>query len=844
MGNVKTKVFLGYFTLVVLASLTVWIIYSEILSDPVQKKVNLTPANRKIMYINTILTNLYQSEGLARNYAQTGELKHYREYRDLMDTISFQIEVLAQMANNPVQQMHTDSIKKLLEKKHQNLKELSALKKANSPAARYQQAIERLSSGRDSIARLSGLRDTVNQPLKVNKTVTTNYDSIYVKQKRKKFFERLAGVFSTKHKDSALHVSINQTVKLDSLIHAVSPADSIADYFTDIIEEIRDENLAIEKQLKQKEQEVLENDLTITVQLRQTLSNIENAELISSLQQIKAQQKRIKQTTWVIIVLGALSLLTIVLFLINILNDLTKSKHYRQSLEKANTYSESLLRSKEQFMLSITHDLKSPLSSIIGFTGLIEENVNHPRQKQYLQHIRKASDHILRLINDLLDLARLDSGKLKIENLPFNLKSLIADTVENFRPQAMEKNIALKYDYNSSFSGYKSDPLRITQILNNLISNAVKFTEEGSVTVRITGVRFSEKSDHITIEVTDTGIGIPREKIHSIFEEFGRVTSPVRKYEGTGLGLAITRKIVQLLKGSIRVKSDPGKGSHFTVVLPLEREELVGKNVPVLKTSFSRGHHKSLEGKKVWLIDDDQALLEMTTSALKSAGMEIFPFSHPLTAIREFKKGCADLLITDIQMPGINGFELRNQILEKNGGHLHAIAMSGQQIEKDQWNDFTAVVQKPFSPQSLISTLLQLQLQKNGYPHPDAKAILPADRSKPYNLEQIAAFASGEPESLRQILISFLHSGWQNVLLFKTYLNEKNERAISVLSHKMLPLFRQLEASEIVELLSQLEQKNRTGISQDQWRKQASSALDKIENLMVMIQREEDLPVQ
>ncbi|MGV8090895.1 MAG: hybrid sensor histidine kinase/response regulator [Mangrovibacterium sp.] len=842
MENVKTKVFLGYVTLIVLASLTVWIIYSEILTDPFQN-ADITPANKKFMYINTILTNLYQSEGLGRNYAQTGQMKHYREYKKLMDTISSQIEMLAQMTHNPVQQMHTDSIKKLLKKKQQNLKELSAIKKANSPTARYQQAIEKLLIGRDSIIKLT--RDSINQQMKINKTITTNYDSVYVKQKKKKFFERLANVFSTKREtDSALYVSVNQTVELDSLINAASPADSIADYFTDIVEKIRDENMVIEKRLKQKESQVLENDLIITMQLRQMLSNIENAELASSFQQIKAQQKNIKQATWLIIVLGALSLFTIIFFLINILKDLTKSKHYRQSLERANAYSESLLRSKEQFMLSITHDLKSPLSSIIGFTGLIEETVSNPRQKQYLQRIRQASDHILTLINDLLDLARLDSGKLTIENLPFNLRSLVTDTVENFRPQAIEKNIDLKCEYNSPSSGYKSDPVRITQILVNLISNAVKFTEEGFVTVRVSADQFSNKTDHVSIEVIDTGIGIPQEKIQYIFEEFGRVTSPVKQYEGTGLGLTITRKIVQLLHGSVQVKSTPGKGSHFTIRLPLEKEAVVvPENAPGLRKNFSSDLHEKLSDKKVWLVDDDQALLEMTTRVLESSGLKIFPFNHPSKAISEFKKGCADFLVTDIQMPEMNGFELMRQIREKNGGYLMSIAMSGQQIDEGEWDGFTAFVQKPFSPQTLIAALLGGQKDKNGSFHPIvSEATLSSVSPRQYSLQQIAAFALDEPDSLRQILVSFLKSGAENALLFKKYLYEENENAISELSHKMLPLFRQLEARPIVELLSILEQKNRTGVSQEQWYSLASAVLEKIEKLMVTIQREEGLP--
>jgi signal transduction histidine kinase/DNA-binding NarL/FixJ family response regulator len=842
MGNVKTKVFLGYITLIMLASLIVWIIYSEILTS-LAPGTDLTPANKKIMYINTILTNLYQSEGLGRNYAQTGQIIHYREYKKLMDTISSQIGTLSQMTHDPVQQMHTDSIKTLLKKKQQNLRELSVIKKANSPASRYQQAIEILSAGMDSLVKSSN--DSTKQQLKINKTVTTNYDSVFVKQKKKKFFERLANVFSTKRvKDSALYVSVNQTVQLDSLIHAASPADSIADYFTGIVQEIKEENLAIEKELRQKERKVLENDLIITMQLRRILSNIEKAELVSSFQQIKAQQESIRQTTWLIVVLGALSLFSIVFFLINILKDLTKSQHYRQSLERANAYSEMLLRSKEQFMLSITHDLKSPLSSIIGFTGLIEGNAGVPMQKQYLQRIRQASEHILRLINDLLDLARLDSGKLTIESFPFNFESLVKDTIENFRPQAIEKNIDLACEYNAGSPYYKSDPVRITQILRNLISNAIKFTEEGSVNVRVSSVRFSDKSDQVTIEIIDTGIGIPQEKIQSIFQEFGRVRSSLKQYEGTGLGLTITKKITQLMHGSIRVKSTAGEGSRFTVTLPLEREgtTVVAENFREKQTGFRQDLQTELKGKRVWLVDDDLTLLEMTTRVLESAGLKVFPFNHPLEALRKFEKNYADFLITDIQMPEMNGFELMTQIKKKNRGPLRAIAMSGQQIDEESLNGFNAFVQKPFLSEKLIAVLSGDKKINTEILIPE-KPVLSSENKLPYSLHQIAAFASNEPETLRQILVSFLKSSRQNIVLLKKYLYEENEDAISALSHKMLPLFRQLEAHAIVELLVVLEQKNRTGVSQPQWYNHASSVLDKIEKLMTAIQHEEGLTV-
>jgi len=186
MASVKIKVSLGYFTLTILAALIIWVTYSEILLYSTEK-VDFNPVNNKFIYINSILTNLYQAEGLERNYVQTRQKPQYLAYLRLMDSISMQIDTLALMVNSPIQQMHTDSIKKLLQVKRQNLKELSAIKKKDSSTARYQQALNKIISGKDSASHFAT----------VYRNTSINRDSVYVKQKRKKFFERLANVFSS-----------------------------------------------------------------------------------------------------------------------------------------------------------------------------------------------------------------------------------------------------------------------------------------------------------------------------------------------------------------------------------------------------------------------------------------------------------------------------------------------------------------------------------------------------------------------------------------------------------------------------------------------------------------------
>ncbi|MGE5427707.1 MAG: ATP-binding protein [Methylococcaceae bacterium] len=830
MEPVKVKVFMGYLTLFVLASLIVWVIYSEILQNSIEKS-DVNPANNKFLYINNILTNLYQAEGLERSYAITGQKIHYRDYLKLMDKITLQIDTLAAKLNNPIQKVHTDSIKKLLKIKQENVIELASIKKKNTSSERYQQAIKKLEI----------VNDSLSDPIKVYKNIVTNRDTVYTKQKKKKFFERLLNVFAAQERpDSTLHVKTTESVQIDSLVSPVNNIDTITSYVTAIVTEMRNETRAAELRLNKKEQEILANDLTLTVQLRQMLTNIEKEELISSYQRVRIQESSLQKTTRQIIMVGAFALFTLIFFLVNILRDITKSHHYRQSLEKAKAYSESLLKSKEQFMLSLTHDLKSPLNSIIGFTELMDKDAAVlPQHHKYLQHISKASEHIRKLVNDLLDLARLETGKLTIESLPLNLKTLVEDIIDGFRPQALSKNIDLQLEFNIlNGTNYLSDPVRITQILGNLISNAIKFTEQGKVIVRISGQDTSAKVEHIRIDIIDTGIGISKENVQLIFEQFARVTNK-KQYEGTGVGLTITQKIIHLMNGSIELESTPGQGTHFIVELPLlKTDQLV--EMPV---NYGHGNrHPAMTNAVngiVWVIDDDKTLLEMTCSVLKSIGMQVQSFSDPQQALQAFTKGCADLFIMDIQMPGMNGVELLKRIQDKNEGPVTAIAISGMDAGQNVSSGFAAFLQKPFHPQTLIDVVSGEQIRVTGN---NRRESLSSPGLNGYNLEQLAAFAAGDPESFKEILSSLIHTGKENTILFRQYIESGDKQAIAALSHKMLTLFRQMEATDIVELLSRLE-RDSSVINNPQYYLWGKLALEKIEALLQVIEKEEHIAI-
>ncbi len=833
LRSVKVYILLGYITLIMIASVTVWVIYDETL-ELYDNQVDLNPVNNKIFLTNSILTSLYEAEGLERSYLQTGNPEHYKNYNVLIDSISSQIEMLGSIESNPSQLMHTDSIQKLLIKKRENLKELNAIKNSASSEKLYERALFRLTQNKDSLDHLFTIYTTIN----------TSKDSIFSRQKKARFFERLINVFAPPTQpDSSLEVVVNKSIQVDSILNVFNPTDSVQQILTSIIEDIRKESGAFEKQLIQKEQENLENARTITLQIRQILSKLENEEILYSLRKVSVQQEHVSQMTNIVIVLGALALLVIIGFLTLILKDITRSQHYRQHLEKEKNYSESLLKSKEQLMLSITHDLKSPLHSIAGFANLAIREKSSTRQIQYLRNIEHSSNYISRLINDLLDFARLETGKMTIEKHSVNLKNLIEEAVSGFYPLAKEKNLKLELDAEKLADKiYLTDGARIHQILSNLISNAIKFTSKGHVKIKATLTKPKGKSDQVQIEVEDTGIGISNENSHLIFEEFTRISSDKNiQYEGTGLGLPITKRIVELLNGSIKFSSKLGEGSRFTVVLPMKRQSQKISSEVNSSLPKENGKKTVFNNERVLLVDDDPFILELTSHVLTDANLNVASYANVDEAMDAINKQNFDLLITDVQMPEKNGFELLSYFKRRNSDKVPAIAVTGEHTDQHHYltAGFSAVLQKPFHPNEILEAVSNV-LTFGSTNLSGIKKVVNSTSGQ-YSIEGIKAFAEGEMETTREILTSFAQSTSQNLQMFRLHIQAEDYEEIRKLAHKMLPMFRQLEAVDIIKPLEMMEQNKYNG-KEDEWLKESYQLLINIEYLMGKIIEEYQLP--
>lgn len=794
--HTKLKVVSGYILLFILTIAAITFIYKQISRFTDNDRL-VSTANQKLFIIGNTITGLYEAESLSNSFIQTGSPSSFRKYIQIINQVELNIDSLKNMTDQPGQIARIDTIHTLLNNKIRNLKELIRAKKSQTPEDYYNQAMALIESNRDTLTDVPQLQ----------KRIITTRDSSYIKnEKKKKGFLRL---FSSRQPDSSLQITVTNREVWDTLYNPApaTNADSIMNLLKSAWENFQAETENLNRQITQKEYNIVLQSVRITEQLKKVLYDYENEEINYSISRMKQREKVMNSAAGMIAKIAIIAILFIAFFCTLILKDITRNQRYRQELEKAKAYTDQLLKSREQLMLSVTHDIKSPLSSVLGYIELLNTTHTDERQSYFLKNMKSSSEHIQKLVMNLLDFSKLENNKVKPENISFNPARLFQEINDSFIPLAKTKNLVLNYHIDEKLNKeYTGDALRIRQIIVNLMSNAIKYTEKGSVALIVTT---NVPGDKLIIRVKDTGPGLSEEEQTLIFQEFTRLTSSAPA-EGTGLGLTITQKLVHLLKGQIQLDSKPGKGSCFTIELPLkksavqlpaaEKETLSPLN-SVKKAALSR--------LKILLIDDDPLQLEMTAGLLNSQGISSDITTHPQEAISRLQATHYDLVFSDIQMPQMNGFELVKQI-RKHFPALPVIALSADSDKKEEdylQAGFTTYLSKPFSSPQLIQLILRLTgLDQSIESIPSSpEDCFPDKETQGYTLKNILQFTDNDPKALQKILKSFISNTQEHIELLKKYSQENQWPAIGLLAHKMLPLFRQLEVNTVIDSLQKLE---------------------------------------
>lgn len=823
MFSTSTKIAFGYILLICLLFGAIGYIHQQMTLLTTPTGLEETISNRR-KTTHQIVTQLYEAEIIGQTL-RIGRLNEYPKYKRAMKEASALIDSLQQLLTDTLQQMRLDTVRSLLRNKEQNMVLVLEAMKQSPTDELYRQQLDSLIMQQDSILSSTHVR----------RRVVTHRNSYTIHHKPKKFFRRLADVFSPGKPDSTQVDNIIQEEYTDTIDEAYNPVDTIATMLTSIQHKVFQTRQESMRTLDARINQLRIAGGRVSQRVNQLLDNIEDDEQKAMEVRIAHEQDIRQQAAWTMATIAILAVLLVLIFFTIIWRDITRSNHYRKELEKAKLYAENLLVAREKLMLTITHDIKAPAGSIIGYIDLLIRLVQDRRQQFYLHNMKSSANHLLDLITSLLDYHRLEAGKMDIHPVTFNPHELFESIYTSFLPGAEKKQLTLNFEENIPRTlNLEGDPFRIRQIAENLISNALKFTSQGSITIQV-----DYEQNRFTFRVEDTGCGMSIQEQQRVFQAFTRLQS-AQGQEGFGLGLSITKKLVELLNGEITIESAPGKGSMFQVVLFLPK---------VTKAPITQIETLS-DDKKQWrilLIDDDRIQLNLTEVMIydlfNHAQHNIPPVIKCCTQPEELFKLIAsetfDIVFTDIQMPAMNGFELLQKLRSldvpqaKNIPVIAITARSDMDETDFCTQGFAGCLHKPFNQTELLKifkTHMQDDWKENTVQtETDSK---PSDTECTYNFSPLTAFSGDDPAAAHEILETFIGESTKNYERMKQALSNKDMADLCNVAHKMLPTFTMIEARKAIPALQWLEfHRGNTDLS-DEARQHADEALSCIADVI------------
>lgn len=771
--SITFKVIAGYLAVAALAGFAVWLTFDQVVKFSTLTQYN-DLNNQQLVLVSEIATELIETENIGRRFIQSGDTIDLNRYSNQIADVQTNLDSLRNMYMDSPMKTELDSLSTLLSKKSENLEELHELRTKDRNTSYYQEVIRQLEK----------VDPSFNPP---------NYNQRFrdLEPHQRKVLIQLLEF----NKEDNQRIS---TVSADSLIRAVR----------NVLSELERENRQFREVINKKENELLVNDMVLNEQLRNLLRVIESEERSSSLARVEESNIMLEEISRTIITLGVASVLIILIFLLLIVKDISRSQRYRSQLEDAKAFTEALMHRREQFIATITHDLRSPLNTVIGYSELMEKAGLTKKQEHYLSHLKKSSEYILHLVNDLLDLSKLEAGKMLIENLPFNPKNLLEDTFYNTIPDNDRKGLKLSLDISPETDcNVLSDPFRIKQILSNLITNAYKFTDQGEIIASLSMNKKIEDSYILVFSIKDSGIGISKTKQEEIFEEFSQEHGEIeKKYGGTGLGLAIAKRITTLLDGKIELISEPGRGSEFIVRIPVKK---IKGDLPEPEILEVKKIQENLVGKNILIVDDESSQLALSKELIKSTGMKCQTASNGEEALEKLKIHDFHLVLTDIQMPKMDGFAFIKALkAQPEISNIPVIAISGRtnvSAEKYKEAGFAGNILKPYKPADLLLKIGQIF--KVEFENKKGSGRLPSLEESEYSLDEIFLFAGEDQMALDTILNAFIQSTRLNLEEIKKAEKLGDRERVAQIAHRMLPMFKQLKIKEIVPRLEQLEKK-------------------------------------
>ncbi|MDR1517395.1 MAG: response regulator [Dysgonamonadaceae bacterium] len=788
LSSAKTFIVAGYILVMAIMIVGLVTIYNN-LRDFSEQKMRDENRSELIIVGNTI-SKLYEMENSQNLFSSETALLYFSKYDSILPSIERNLDSLKILSTDSLRIHTLDSIGLLLSEKNKNLKEIAVLIDSihKAPFVEQQTAY-------------SLIPNVLNEDLRnflesknINRTML-NDDTTVVKGQRKGLFSRLGDAIAGKA-DSTIVVNRQPILQetefklvVDTVINMVRVSERL--------------NFARQRELQQilfrRQTKMTDMNNMLTDRINHLLTVIEIEEYNKYVQLLQNKNAMLVSSQRTIYFASMLAVLIAMAFGIVSLLNINRNFRYRKQLEESNRRISDLLDSRQKLMLTISHDIKAPMGSILGYTELMEGDVPPQKKELYLENMRQSGEHILQLLGNLLNYHKLESGTWLFKEINFNVHDLVEVTALSFEPAALRKKLAFSIENGipKHFFGF-GDAYVMRQVMGNLVSNAIKYTPSGSVCLKASIEKGKGAAHFLRFSVRDTGPGIDEEERNIIFREFYQLKTdnPDHFGEGCGLGLAITRGLVQELNGELSLESEKGRGAKFSVLLPIQQAK------PKNDYDFTN--------LNVLLMDDDPILLTMAAEMLKLKGARVSTETNPENTLTLIAENRFDIVFVDMQMPGISGFKLADTIRESGIAHclnLPIIILSANTLPEQTSGDesYTAYLTKPFSSHTLYETIHKHTAAARQ--KPQSRQSLPAEAGG--KVEKLIDFVKDDTKAVAEILRSFVAESTANIDKLQQALDTADAPTASSLAHKMIPVFQMMGDSDIVEVFTALEKGQR-----------------------------------
>ena len=800
------KIITGYILLAVVIAIATWQVY-----DNSRLFVALNNASEQLLkrrdVVDSLVCSLLETNNAERSVL-LGEGSEWPHFNRSVATSEQKAKQLKPFIADQGQRQRIDTLVELIHMKRENTKRVAQLMAFDNRDAFYRDKVQALQSGRDSVVIHSKLYGQHGQREKVYEIIKS----------KRGFFRRLGDAFRRQHTDTVGVTNILHDTKADSTAQRINIADSVANILTDIQNEEQRQNSRQQENVAARLNRLQRVSLQLSQRTGLLLEHIQREEK-NALQKAlgHAMQSRHKMVVRIAII-GLVAILIAALLVAYILRDIKRERRDRQRIVEAKAETERIMAQRERLLLTITHDIKAPAASIAGFIELLSEQVSRPKALAYIDSMRHSAIHLQQLVAALLDYHLLESGKAERHDVSFVPQQLAKSCVEEFKPMAAEKGLDITLGTLTPNCGdlWRSDAFRVKQIMSNLIGNAVKYTDRGGVKVEI---RISPRQ-HLIIYVSDTGRGMSQAECQRIFDAFTRLPNGQGK-EGVGLGLSITREVVQMLGGTITVTSEEGKGSCFTVSLPIKKEEKkqkkdVEENVASVETNRSsteakeattensdatngandatNGNNDATTEINILAVDDDALQLELFKEMAHKIGgakLNISTTTSASEAIKLAEETKPQIMFTDIEMPEMSGKDMLKHVKNSDMSTVAMTAHDPSIMTSLKKAGFSTCLFKPFNAATLAATLAQITRLPLSVKAAEQKASFFAP---------LTAFAEGDTEAEREILTQVGESIKEYRQMLEQGLKSNDEEqqrdSISRAAHKAMPLLSMLKPGQ------------------------------------------------